>query len=508
MDQNNRPTEIKYIHKLPWLVKMELSALLDRTSKWVELAGKHMKFDSLTIEELKRSRTPTENLLNRWSYENLRTILELFKLLSEMQHYKAMNILRPFVDVKYHGLIDEGEGNFKRLFGPIEVNGNSKDLKIGSQNFDQVQPVRIDNPKIIVNQSANEEGVKILNGKPELGIGILMSESDNTLVPSDGASSSPDVCGSAPTLQPTASTASTKKNLANSGLPLISYNELATATNGWSSVTVLGRGSFGTVFKGIWKNTPVAIKRLEQRVSDTNGSYVTQLQQSLRELNILNSYRHDNILPLYAYSMGPEPPCLVYQFMPNGSLQDRLQLKYRTKPLTWLQRHEIAKGTARGLQYLHTRDKPLIHGDIKSANILLDKNFEPRIGDFGLAREGPEKNHIKVSGIRGTRPYLPNEFLHDKILSTKIDTYSYGIVLFELATGLPACVHWHGKDGFVKDIIGSYEEKDLNLFKDVRAGKENDQVFDHLIELGKLCSKELSNDRPDMVDVLKSIEEY
>ena len=117
------------------------------------------------------------------------------------------------------------------------------------------------------------------------------------------------------------------------------------------------------------------------------------------ELRILNAVRHDNILPLYGYSLGGDFPCLVYQFMPNGSLEDRLLCRQAVQPLTWEQRLNVARGTARGLQFLHTMsDKPLIHGDIKSANILLDKNFEPKIGDFGLAREGPQTHytHIKV----------------------------------------------------------------------------------------------------------------
>lgn len=101
-------------------------------------------------------------------------------------------------------------------------------------------------------------------------------------------------------------------------------------------------------------------------------------------------------MSLYAYNLDGQVPCLVYQLMQNGSLEDNLLLKHKSRPLSWLQRHEIAKGTARGLQYLHTiGEKPLIHGDIKSANILLDKNLEPKIGDFGLAREG-EKDSMKV----------------------------------------------------------------------------------------------------------------
>ncbi|XP_023242027.1 serine/threonine-protein kinase pelle-like, partial [Centruroides sculpturatus] len=140
--------------------------------------------------------------------------------------------------------------------------------------------------------------------------------------------------------------------------------------------------------------------------------------------------RIDNILPLYGVSLDGQEPCLVYQYMDNGSLEDRLRCKNGTAPLTWFQRSFIAIGTAKGLNYLHTADKvPLIHGDIKSANILLDTNFNPKIGDFGLTREGPLENrtHTKVTTVHGTQPYLPLEYLKYHKLSTKVDIYSYGI---------------------------------------------------------------------------------
>jgi interleukin-1 receptor-associated kinase 1 len=117
-----------------------------------------------------------------------------------------------------------------------------------------------------------------------------------------------------------------------------------------------------------------------------------------------------------------------------------------TPPLDFKQRLDIATGAAAGIQYLHTvvPNKPLIHGDIKSANILLDSTYKPKLGDFGLAREGPdmtltEETHVVVSRVRGTKPYLPDEYLKDKDLSPKVDTYSFGIVLLEIASGRRAC---------------------------------------------------------------------
>ncbi|XP_054002366.1 serine/threonine-protein kinase pelle isoform X3 [Hylaeus anthracinus] len=400
--------KIKYIYQLPVFERKELCNILNQNDKWEELAGIWMEYDMLTIQCLRREKNPTDELLTMWGHYN-HTILELFVLLSRMQHYQAMAGAYPL-------------------------------------------------PHSIQN------------------------------VPSDKKNN--DV-----TIPRTEAT-----------LPHATYNELSVATNEWNKYNILGKGGFGTVYKGTWKNTDVAIKKIEKRGPDSDESYILQLQQSLREIKILNSCPHENILPLYAYSLDGRAPCLVYQLMKNGSLEDRLLVKQKSQPLTWIQRHEIAKGTARGLQYLHTiGGKPLIHGDIKSANILLDKNFEPRIGDFGLAREGPERDSMKVSKIHGTRPYLPEEFLHGRKLSTKVDTYSYGIVLFELATGLPAYDDSRLENKFLKDFIDSWEDRYLPLLIDNKAGEKDKQVYNNLMFLGKWCTNHMAQNRPEMDYVFKKL---
>lgn len=129
----------------------------------------------------------------------------------------------------------------------------------------------------------------------------------------------------------------------------------------------------------------------------------------------------------------------------------------------------------------------------------------PRIGDFGLAREGPESDytHIKVSRIHGTRPYLPDEFLRGKKFSTKVDTYSFGVVLFELATSLPAYSDKR-EDRFLKDHVENFQGNMLRL-KHCRAiGGE--QIFQSLIGIGKLCVSKRAKDRPEMVQVLIELE--
>lgn len=112
-----------------------------------------------------------------------------------------------------------------------------------------------------------------------------------------------------------------------------------------------------------------------------------------------------------------------------------------------------------------------------------------------------------MSRVQGTRPYLPDEFLRGRNLSTKIDTYSYGIVLLELATGLAAYNDSRPEHKFLKSFIDSWEEKNLHSLKDRRAGTENEQVFHNLMVLGKWCSNQLSMDRPEMVSVLRKLDE-
>lgn len=239
-----------------------------------------------------------------------------------------------------------------------------------------------------------------------------------------------------------------------SQIPRISYAELRDATDNWSDKHILGAGGFGTVFYGVWKYTNVAIKRIKSQ--DTLSAKI-QIQQSLNELRYLNSCRHDNILPLYGYSLDDDvEPCLVYQLMAGGSLETKLARAAAS--LAWHDRLQIAIGTARGLQFLHTfSEKPLIHGDIKPANILLNQCLEPKIGDFGLTREGDyDDAEIEVSRVYGTKPYLPREFLYERTLSTKVDTFSFGIVLLELATGMRA---HSSKNGYLSQFVLAFNEE-------------------------------------------------
>jgi interleukin-1 receptor-associated kinase 1 len=142
-----------------------------------------------------------------------------------------------------------------------------------------------------------------------------------------------------------------------------------------------------------------------------------------------------------------------------------------------------------------------------SANILLDRNFEAKVGDFGLAREmSPNSagaSYVKVSRVHGTRPYLPDEYLRSKKLSTKVDTFSFGIMLFEVVTGQRAYEESRQKK-YLKDLFDETENPEV--LKDQRGGQDSPDVFWILVKLGKACTQRLAKDRPEMVQVLKSLE--
>lgn len=292
----------------------------------------------------------------------------------------------------------------------------------------------------------------------------------------------------------------------------INYTELLEATGNWDKGNILGRGGFGVVYKGKWKCTDVAIKKMHNKDGQSKEANLVQMKQSLNELRHLNSFRHDNILPVYGYSLHGADSCLVYQLMLGGSLEQRLFFAPQKPPLSWRHRISIAQGAARGLQFLHTvSDMPLIHGDIKSANILLDPCCQARIADFGLAREASQTSKV-VSQVYGTVPYLAPEFSRRKLLSTKVDTFGFGVVLFEMATGLRA--YDKSRDPklvllytYVRSLL--LEGKSVSDVMDKRHPASDDEshlLCQELLKLGFDCTFERPDDRPEMVQVLAEIE--
>ncbi|XP_037091300.1 interleukin-1 receptor-associated kinase 4-like [Pollicipes pollicipes] len=186
----------------------------------------------------------------------------------------------------------------------------------------------------------------------------------------------------------------------------------------------LGAGAYGTVYLGTCETAErLAVKRLVADVEAVRRQFRT-------EVEVMSSFRHVNLLELLGFSCDGAYNCLVYSYMVNGSLQDRLACKEDSPPLAWERRLAIAVGTARGVVHLHTsRERPLIHRDIKSANILLDTDFTPKVGDFGLAREvsgSRTTNTLLTTTVLGTSAYMPPEAFRGDV-SVRLDSFSFGI---------------------------------------------------------------------------------
>lgn len=224
-----------------------------------------------------------------------------------MQQYTAMDTIKNLVHPKYHRLIMSGQPALSTLLSNLKDTNNDKSNKI--LNLESNNNKNLDS---LNNTTSNNES-------SSLGFGDEKSEeSFNMKYVNEYAST----------------------------IPQIDYKELLEATDNWNTINVLGKGGFGTVYKGMWKYTAVAIKKIEYHGTGTSDINKIQIQQSLNELKYLNSCRHDNILPLYGYSINGDEPCLVYQLMTGGSLEQRLTSN-KYPPLTWYQRLNIAQGTAR-----------------------------------------------------------------------------------------------------------------------------------------------------------------
>ncbi|KAI4306073.1 hypothetical protein L6164_029383 [Bauhinia variegata] len=214
---------------------------------------------------------------------------------------------------------------------------------------------------------------------------------------------------------------------------IFSYRELRTATQNFHPENLIGEGGFGRVYKGYLKNTNqvVAVKQLDRNGFQGNKEFLV-------EVLILSLLRHPNLVNLVGYCVEGDQRILVYEYMPNGSLEDHLlEQEEGRKSLDWSTRMKIAEGTAKGLQYLHEVANPrVIYRDLKASNILLDEHFNPKLSDFGLAKLGPtgDKTHISTS-VMGTFGYCAPEYAQTGKLTTKSDVYSFGVLFLEIITG-------------------------------------------------------------------------
>ncbi|KAJ4976235.1 hypothetical protein NE237_001341 [Protea cynaroides] len=281
---------------------------------------------------------------------------------------------------------------------------------------------------------------------------------------------------------------------------IFSYNELQSATNNFNASCKLGRGGFGTVYKGILRDgTQVAVKALSAGSKQGVNEFLTEIQT-------VTNVRHPNLVELVGCCIQRNNRILVYEYVENNSL-DRALLgpKSESIKLDWSRRSAICIGTARGLAFLHEELEPhIVHRDIKASNILLDKDFVPKIGDFGLAKFFPENiTHISTR-IAGTTGYLAPEYAMRGQLTKKADVYSFGVLVLEIVSGRSSAkLDWEGTQKFLLEWTWQlYEGGQLLKLVDPEMGEYSEEEVLRHIKVALFCTQAAAGRRPTMTQVV------
>ncbi|XP_026448110.1 receptor-like cytoplasmic kinase 185 isoform X2 [Papaver somniferum] len=215
----------------------------------------------------------------------------------------------------------------------------------------------------------------------------------------------------------------------------LKLRELIAATDNFNQEHFLGEGKLGRVYKGILEDgQKIAVKKLTENTQQGRAEFRAEIQ-------MLSGLEHSNIVKLIGYHDKGDVLFIVYEFMPSQSLDHHLyEHEISKKPLDWNTRMKIAEGVAKALKYLHDqKDPPIIYGDLKPSNILLDEKFNPKLSNFSTAKPGPAWNCRGASGkVMGTLGYGPPEHVMTGMLTRECDIYRFGVVFLELITGRKA----------------------------------------------------------------------
>nr|ASM47260.1 lysm-containing receptor kinase 3.1 [Trema levigatum] len=282
-----------------------------------------------------------------------------------------------------------------------------------------------------------------------------------------------------------------------------SYEELAKATDDFSLAHKIGQGGFGAVYYAELRGEKAAIKKMDMQAS----------REFLAELKVLTRVHHLNLVRLIGYCVEGSL-FLVYEYIENGNLSQHLRGSDR-EPLPWSTRVQIALDSARGLEYIHEHTVPVyIHRDIKSANILIDKNFHAKVADFGLTKLTEVGSTSIPTRLVGTFGYMPPEYAQYGDVSPKVDVYAFGVVIYELISAKEAIVKPDGSVAESKGLVGLFEDvlnqpdskDDLRKLVDPRLG-ENYPVDSvrKMAQLAKACTHENPQLRPSMRSIVVAL---
>nr|WIL59887.1 nodulation protein [Melilotus officinalis] len=319
----------------------------------------------------------------------------------------------------------------------------------------------------------------------------------------------------APTAPPTPRTEG--EILKSSNMKSFTFSELKTATRNFRPDSVVGEGGFGAVFKG-WidehtlvpvrpgTGVVIAVKRLNQEGLQGHSEWLT-------EINYLGQLHHPNLVKLIGYCFEDEHRLLVYEFLPKGSLDNHLFRRASYfQPLSWRIRMKVALDAAKGLAYLHSDEAKVIYRDFKTSNILLDTNYNAKLSDFGLAKDGPAGDNSHVSTrVMGTYGYAAPEYMATGHLTKKSDVYSFGVVLLEIMSGKRALDNNRpsGEHNLI-EWAKPYLNSKRRVFQVMDARIEGQYTLREAMKVANLAIQCISVEprfRPKMDEVVRVLEE-
>ncbi|XP_043102937.1 interleukin-1 receptor-associated kinase 1 [Puntigrus tetrazona] len=419
----------EFLYKLPASVMDAFARVMDSLSRsdWISFASQVIS-DQTELRLLEQSSRRTDNLMHKWGCRN-GTVGELLKILEGLQWFRARDIILEC-----------------RRIPPIHSEQQSPSMAptVSSCSTFVKEPLPIPEVRPLPKPSP-----------PPPDLASMDSRISNVECPYVNRVDPP----------PLSSTAMSWP-----------FEEIQSGTCNFCPLYQIGEGGFGHVYKALMRNTEFAVKKLKE---DSHLDWNVVKESFRTEVEKLSQYRHPNIMDFVGYSIERQTYCLIYVYMPKGSLDGCLQCK-DSNALSWSQRVNVLLGTAKAIQYLHSCSPALIHGDIKSSNILLGDHLEPKLGDFGLARfcKNPNKTPGKTSTVaqtakvQGTLAYLPEEYLKDGQMGVEIDIYSFGVVMLEVLTGRQALeIDDQSRTVYLKDLVKE-EEDDGRSFSKGRHSKE------------------------------------
>ncbi|NXY25475.1 IRAK2 protein, partial [Atrichornis clamosus] len=469
-----------YIHSMPAWVLEDFCQKMDCLSDydWMRFAS-YVITDQTELRKIKcmeKTGISITRELMWWWGVRLATVQELLDLLQGLQLYRAAQVILDWASVsnvtspKKEELVEPPKQEIISA-PPIEGKRREKENEIS------LLPSPYSHLGAAPAGRAVSEGVLYsLPAPPPPPRDLLNSLQSNAPVVSS--------------VKPCSSSTPQQETMADlpSGSLLWTQREITTATNSFSDKNRICEGTFADVYKGQRNNTVYVIKRLKEAStapSFTRGCLECTSPNSTQrffhtEVQICFRCCHINILQLLGFSVETGLHCLIYPYLPNGSLQNKLQCHDDSAPLTWEMRINISVGVIRAVEYLHNFG--ILHGNIKSSNVLLDENFTPKLGHSGLRLHSSDKKSeyamMKTKVLQASLTYLPEDFVRHGQLTEKVDMFSCGVVLAEILTGIKA-LDENRQPIYLKDMIAD----------EIQTAKESSHS--KVKNLEKLAAKEI-----------------